>query len=81
MSSFSVSSAVSIVQSRKYSEGDEQFFRVMIFPEEERSHFTTAEWNGSFRWFRAPNVVCFEKYQRPQPRAVPPNEPGMVVRL
>jgi hypothetical protein len=48
---------------RRYSLEDEQFFREMMFPEEERPKYTSAEWDGSFRWFRAANVVCLEHYR------------------
>ena len=44
---------------------DDEFFRALIFPEEDRALFTTAQWNGGHRWFRSPNVVCIEKYSRP----------------
>jgi hypothetical protein len=43
--------------------GDE-FFRALIFPEEDRALFTTAKWNGGYRWFRSPNVICLEKVRR-----------------
>jgi hypothetical protein len=43
---------------------DEAFLRTIIFPEEDRHVFTTAPWNGGYRWFRAPNVVCLEQYRR-----------------
>ena len=32
--------------------------------EEDRHLFTTAQWDGGFRWFRAKNVVCLEQYRR-----------------
>ena len=52
---------------KRYSVADEEFYRKLILPEEERSHYTSAKWDGSFRWFRSPNVVCIEHY-RPQPQ-------------
>jgi hypothetical protein len=51
---------------------DDEFFRALIFPEEDRALFTTAKWNGGHRWFRSPNVVCIEKHPRP----IRPNQPG-----
>jgi hypothetical protein len=57
---------------------DDEFFRALIFPEEDRALFTTAKWNGGHRWFRSPNVVCIEKHPRPtQPSR--PNHSGTVV--
>lgn len=44
---------------------DDEFFRALIFPEEDRALFTTAKWSGGHRWFRSPNVVCIEHYRRP----------------
>jgi hypothetical protein len=38
--------------------------RTIVFSEEDRHLFTTATWNGGYRWFRSPNVVCLEKYRR-----------------
>ena len=49
---------------RKYPPKDEAFLRKVIFPEEDRHHFTTVAWQGGFRWFRSPNVVCLEKARR-----------------
>jgi hypothetical protein len=52
---------------RRYAESDEAFYRRLILPEEQRRLLTTAKWDGSFRWFRSPNVIPFEKYRRPGP--------------
>jgi hypothetical protein len=49
---------------RRYSAQDEAFNRAMMFPEEERHRFTSKAWDGSFRWFRAENVICLEQYRR-----------------
>jgi hypothetical protein len=35
--------------------------RDLTFPEEERARWTSAKWEGGFRWFRSPNVICLEK--------------------
>lgn len=53
---------------KRYSAEDERFFREMMFPEEERPQFTSAKWDGGFRWFAAGNIVCLEHY-RPPPAA------------
>jgi hypothetical protein len=60
----------------RYSAEDEQFFRSMMFPEEERSNFTSAKWDGSFRWFRAPNVICLEHYRRQPAAPIPRTKPA-----
>jgi hypothetical protein len=52
---------------RRYSEAEEAFYRHLIFPEEERRQLTSAKWDGSFRWFRSPNIIPIEKYRRPPP--------------
>jgi hypothetical protein len=47
---------------------EETFMRNMTLCEEERVTDRLSPykgpWQGGFRWFRSPNVVCFEKYQR-----------------
>jgi hypothetical protein len=42
---------------------EETFFRHLTVPEEDRYLFTSAPWDGGFRWFRSSNVVCLEKYR------------------
>ena len=49
---------------RQYSQEDETAFRALVFPEEDRSRFTSAPWDGGYRWFRSANVVPFERYRR-----------------
>jgi hypothetical protein len=43
---------------------DEEVQRDLTFCEEDRHLFTSTPWNGGFRWFRSPNVVCLEKRRR-----------------
>ena len=52
---------------KRYSEKEVEFFHDWIFPEEDRHLYTTAKWDGSFRWFKTVNVVCFEHYRRQAP--------------
>jgi hypothetical protein len=33
-------------------------------PEEDRGKYTSQPWNGAYRWFRSPNVICLEQYRR-----------------
>lgn len=50
---------------RQVDDGDE-FLREWTIPEEDRGKYTSQPWAGEFRWFRAPNVICLEKYRRRQ---------------
>lgn len=48
----------------------------MIFPEENRFHFTGLRWQGGYRRFRTPNVYCIEHYRRVKidvPTGCPPS--------
>jgi hypothetical protein len=47
----------------KYGE-EHAFARQLFLPEEGRAKYTTVEWDGGYRWFRSPNVICLEKYRR-----------------
>jgi hypothetical protein len=49
---------------KRYTKKEKQFFREMMFPEEERQRYTTEPWDGGFRGFRASNVICLEHYRR-----------------
>jgi hypothetical protein len=49
---------------RKYTESDEAFMREIAPAEEDRHLFTSAPWNGGYRWYRSSNVVCIEQYAR-----------------
>ena len=40
------------------------FARTVTLPEEDRPKYTSTGWQGGYRWFRAPNVVCLEKARR-----------------
>jgi hypothetical protein len=40
------------------------FARQVLPPEEDRARLITAPWQGGYRWFRAPNVICLEKARR-----------------
>jgi hypothetical protein len=40
------------------------FARQLIIPEEDRAKYTSVKWEGGYRWFRSPNVICLEKYRR-----------------
>jgi hypothetical protein len=55
-------------------EETEAFMRSMVLPEEDRRRYTTAPWQGGYRWFRSANVVCLEHYRRRR-RENPPTPP------
>jgi hypothetical protein len=40
------------------------FARLVLPPEEDRAKLIAARWEGGYRWFRAPNVICLEKVRR-----------------
>jgi hypothetical protein len=41
------------------------FARQVVLPVEDRIRYMPqAKWEGGYRWFRSPNVVCLEKYRR-----------------
>jgi hypothetical protein len=48
---------------RRHNSEDERFLRKIVFPEEDRHLFTTAPWNGEYRWFRT-NVTPIEHWRR-----------------
>ena len=43
---------------------DEAFLRDWTIPEEDRTKYTSQPWDGEYRWFRSPNIVCLEQYRR-----------------
>ena len=47
---------------------EEAFLRQWTICEEDWFSFTSHPWSGEFRWFRSPNVVCLERYQRTKAR-------------
>jgi hypothetical protein len=42
---------------------DDSFLREWTISEEDRAKYTSQPWNGEYRWFRSPNVVCLEQYR------------------
>ena len=40
------------------------FARQLTIPEEDRPKYTSVKWEGDYRWFRSPNVICLEKARR-----------------
>ena len=43
---------------------EHSFARSVTLPEEDRPKYTSVRWQGGYRWFRSPNVVCLEKARR-----------------
>ena len=36
--------------------------RQLVLPEEDRARFMpNVRWEGGYRWFRSPNIICLEK--------------------
>jgi len=61
---------------RTYSPSEEEFFRRLTWPQEDRRRFTSASWSGGYRWFRT-NVTPIEHYRRPRIQATtPPKRAG-----
>jgi hypothetical protein len=42
---------------------EEEYLQRFVFPEEERTQWTTAKWDGSYRWFTSRNVIPLERYR------------------
>jgi hypothetical protein len=40
------------------------FARQVLPPEEDRMRLPLWRWEGGYRWFRAPNVICLEKARK-----------------
>src|SRR5262249_1022636 len=51
-----------------WAEEGDQFWRRITFPEEDRPLHTSKPWDGGYRWFRSPNIVCLEQYRRRRKR-------------
>jgi len=49
---------------KRYNPRDEEFFRRVVIPQEDRHLFTSAPWSGEYRWFRTANVVPIEHWRR-----------------
>ena len=45
-------------------EEEHGFARSILMPEEDRLAITRLPWQGGYRWFRSPNVICLEKARR-----------------
>jgi hypothetical protein len=54
-----------------WDEKGDAFWQRLTFPEEDRHLYTSKPWDGGYRWFRSPNVVCLEQYRRGQKQANP----------
>ena len=54
----------SIVDELAEYEAKHAFARQITMPVEDRARFMPgARWEGGYRWFRSPKVVCLEKYR------------------
>jgi hypothetical protein len=59
--------------------GGDALMQAITFPEEDRRLFTAAGWDGEYRWFRSPNVICLEHYRGARGLAPKGNEPAAQV--
>ena len=58
-------SAKKVDQALAEYEAGYEFARHVTLPVEDRRQYTpTAIWQGGYRWFRSPNIVCLEKVRR-----------------
>jgi len=53
-----------IVEALVRYEDEHEFARQILMPEEDRLALTSMPWQGGYRWFRSPNIICLEKYRR-----------------
>jgi hypothetical protein len=53
-----------IQQALEAYDAEHAFARRVLPPEEDRARFMVTRWDGGYRWFRAPNVICLEKARR-----------------
>jgi hypothetical protein len=52
---------VSAIQ--RQTEDEDAFWRKLVLPQEDRMRLGIP-WQGGYRWFRSPNVVCLEQWRR-----------------
>jgi hypothetical protein len=43
---------------------EHSFARSITLPEEDRARYRSVAWEGGYRWFRSPNIICLEKARR-----------------
>ena len=51
----------SILQRVRLYDEEQAWLRQFVIPEEQRRRFTSMPWQGEYRWFQSPNVICLEK--------------------
>jgi hypothetical protein len=55
----------SLVELIQDYEAEHAFARQITMPVEDWARYMpTVKWEGGYRWFRSPNVICLEKYRR-----------------
>jgi hypothetical protein len=55
-----------VAQQQLDSDDDDAFMRSLTRCEEDRRRLHPGvPWNGSYRWFRSPNVIPLEQYRSP----------------
>ena len=48
---------------QRQTEDEDAFWRKLVLPQEDRMRLGIP-WQGGYRWFRSPNVVCLEQWRR-----------------
>jgi hypothetical protein len=56
--------STSIKKALEEYDQEHAFAQLVIPPEEDRARLPLARWEGGYRWFRAPNIICLEKARR-----------------
>jgi hypothetical protein len=55
----------SVTEALAEYEAEHEFARQVLPSVEDRIRYMPqAKWEGGYRWFRSPNVICLEKYRR-----------------
>jgi len=52
---------VSAIQ--RQTEDEDAFWQKLVLPQEDRMRLGIP-WQGGYRWFRSPNVVCLEQWRQ-----------------
>jgi hypothetical protein len=66
----SMMQSIRILDALAAYEVEYEFARQVSLPVEDRMKFMPqAKWEGGYRWFRSPNVICLEKVRRLKQRS------------
>ena len=48
---------------QRQTEDEDAFWQKLVLPQEDRMRLGIP-WQGGYRWFRSPNVVCLEQWRQ-----------------